>query len=232
MTLWHSNYAPYMTQADLLGLVNFLLAQDVVVTFNGANFDFRVLYHCTADPRVIALAARHVDLCLCWAVQHGYYAPMASFLAINGLDTKTGDGKDAIQTWLTGTREEKDGVLKYCGNDVVCLQALYNLIVSPNATTFRKTKAGRRQQWLAPSVAGVADCLRRAKSHPPNTQWMSSPPNLQIALGWSSDIPNVLRAAQRHVLSDVDEGRCHRAATSVAGYLAHVAGEVAHAQRV
>ena len=129
------NYESSATQQDLISLLDYLCSQDIVVTFNGAHFDFKVLYYCTLDTRAIVLAQKHLDICFCFAVDKGYFTSLNSFMLGSGTG-KNGSGFDAIQAWLQGDKTQKDDILEYCENDVRCLKDLYNLMITPKAKYF------------------------------------------------------------------------------------------------
>ena len=174
---WHSEFQDYMTVADLKKMIDFLCAQKCVVTFNGANFDFRVLYFCTLDERVPVLAKAHIDICLCFGVSKGYFGSLDSFMQGCNIPGKSGSGGNAIDLWLRGDRDSKQGILDYCKNDVRCLKDLYFRMVQQRTNVYRRTKSGRRQKWI-PRLLPVEKALDLYIKTPPDVSWMVNAPKL------------------------------------------------------
>lgn len=222
---WHSKYSDYMTIADLNELVNFLCEQDIVVTYNGANFDFRVLYFCTLDPRVISLAKHHIDICHCFAANKGYYTSLDSFMRGCGIPGKSGSGGDAIKLWLEGNKTQKQGILDYCKNDVRCLKDLYIKMINPRAKIFRESKRGKKQRWR-PKLQTVLNATQDYLLRPPDVSWMTNPPKIDSALDWSFTIPKLAQDQYSRVLPDTVLCRCARMSRSLEEFDAAVAEEV------
>ena len=128
--IWHSNMAATISVTTLVELIDYLdrctQLGMVVVTFNGAKFDFAMLAKkVAAFPETVAkvkrLAADHHDIMLQFATEHGYFASLDSFAIGCGLEPKTWDGKAAAEAWASGDIRAKKKVLAYCGEDVRCL---------------------------------------------------------------------------------------------------------------
>jgi len=223
--LWHSNFASYMKLSDLTRLIDFLCQQSPLVTFNGANFDFRVLYYCTLDPRVLQLAKSHIDICLCFGASKGYFGSLDSFMQGCNIPGKSGCGGNAIDLWLQGSREDKVGILNYCKNDVRCLKDLYVRMIRNKMNVYRQTKSGRRQKWI-PKLDTVDQALKRFKRKPPDTKWMASPPKIDKVLDWMREIPPLALQRYSGMLHDTKLHQCARAAGSLAEFDCMVAEEV------
>lgn len=227
---WHSSLAPYMSIEDLLSLVEYLLRQDLVVTYNGAGFDFKILYFCTQDARVIDLAARHLDICLCFGVDKGYFTTLESFMKGCNIPGKNGSGFSAIELWLKGSAEEKRGILDYCKNDVRCLADLYSLMITPKAKICRVTKRGRHQRWY-PKLGLVYKMTEKFREKPPDMSWMNRPPRFDRILDWQYQVPPRLVEAKMELLPEEEVHRCARGSTSIEGFLASIA-EAMYAREV
>lgn len=186
---WHSAYADTMTVETMNELIEYLWEQDLrgvtVVTFNGAGFDFRVLFEHTRNERTRQLAAHHCDLMYQFAVEHGYYASLQSFCEGAKIEGKTGKGVDAIDMWAHG---DKDEVLRYCENDVRALGDVYAHTKARGGCK-RKTKRGTLtfaaftiEDGALMSVAVAAE--RVVKDEVPDTGWMKDPPDLLASVAW------------------------------------------------
>lgn len=192
LLLWHSDFAPAMTTATLAELVDYLDAAYArglaIVTFNGAKFDFAmVAAKLAGDPSrvqtVQRLARSHHDLMFQFTAHHGYYASMASFAAGCGLAPKTWDGAAAAEAWAHGDRAAKTKVLDYCGEDVRCLSELY-LHVARHKRARRRTKRNTLQTVEFATLMTVDEATAHAAAHPPDTSWMSDPPDLFAGVQW------------------------------------------------
>lgn len=108
------------------GLLELFDAADVIVAYNGLDFDFPVLRkHYGHGKTVFRRYMQHRLKC---------HDPMAriqvatdtrfkldALLKLNGVPSKTADGLEAIRMWEAGQREE---LLAYCSNDVWALAQL------------------------------------------------------------------------------------------------------------
>ena len=189
VTSWHSDYAPTMTAATMNELLEYLWEQHLrgvtIVTFNGAGFDFRVLFEHTHNELARRLAALHCDVMYQFAVEHGYYASLQSFCEGAKIEGKTGKGVDAIDMWAHGDRDE---VLRYCENDVRALGDVYAHIKARGGSK-RKTKRGTQTFAAFETVGGAlmtvaAAAARVAKDEVPDTSWMKDPPDLLASVAW------------------------------------------------
>ncbi|WP_341246870.1 ribonuclease H-like domain-containing protein [Nereida ignava] len=194
--LFHSNWAAAMTTDDLADLVEYLyalhLAGVTIVTFNGAGFDFKVLWaHLCGVPSLCTmlreLVQGHADLMFEFASRHGYYTSMQSLSLGTGLPGKTGDGGDAIGMWCgaAATATTRAAVLAYCANDVRCLAELYRHICA-NGTATRITKAGNHRvcEFSSPPDTVDAAAARWRRSEV-DLSWMTDPPQILEAVAWA-----------------------------------------------
>ena len=186
---WHSDYAAIMSHDTINELLAYLwecyLRNIVVVTFNGAGFDFNVLYGITKNPLAKQLASGHCDLMYQFAVAHGYFASLQSFCDGIGIEGKTGKAVDAIAMWET----DKDEVLKYCENDVRALGDVYAHVLATGGAK-RQTKRGTitfssfelDDRGRLMTVAMAAE--RVVQNMVPDQSWMKDPPNLLNTVAW------------------------------------------------
>jgi uncharacterized protein YprB with RNaseH-like and TPR domain len=189
LKLWHSDFAPAMTAATLAELVDYLAAADArglaIVTFNGAKFDFAMVARKLPShaPTLRRLARSHHDLMFQFTAHHGYYASMASFAAGCELAPKTWDGAAAAEAWAHGDLAAKRKVLDYCGEDVRCLSDLY-AHVAVHKRARRRTKRNTLQTVEFATLMTVEEAAAHAAAHPPDTSWMSDPPDLFAGVKW------------------------------------------------
>lgn len=193
--VFHSQYAPAMLPRDICDMVEYLYALHVsgvhVVTFNGAGFDFKVVFeHLKDHPRQAAyttiLAREHIDLMFEFACRNGYYASMNSFCEGSRLAVKNGSGADAIGMWVgpSATLASQAAVLAYCANDVRCLADLYEHVVKHGgATRLTKRGAAREVQFASPPMP-VSAAATLFKNSPPENDWMTDPPDILGAVTW------------------------------------------------
>lgn len=161
-----------------------LCAADVIVSFNGAAFDFKLLFKITEDDRAKKLAQNHIDIMFHFSVVHGYYASMQSFADAALSKGKSRDGQWAISAWETNPDEVK----AYCAQDCNVLKQLYDYGTKHGALP-RKTKSKRTQVW-AISInkdhifKTVRECAEAVQEQPPDQSWMETPPNLLENVSW------------------------------------------------
>lgn len=189
VTSYHSGLGSFMSKALGLRLLEDLLAFDRVVTFNGTSFDFQKLFRLTGDGRAKALARRSVDVMLQFTGESGFFSSMGSFaVGTFGPDGagKSNTGGWAAKAWFSGQGE---AVLAYCEDDVKLLKALYDHGLASGQLT-RVTKAGKARPWVIATEPGDSmfkaadECLAAWRANPPNTSWMTDPPDLAKACGW------------------------------------------------
>lgn len=222
---WHSDYSATMGREDVISLIDYLWEQNEIVTFNGASFDFKILYFNSGDERVFELASSHIDICLCFGAEKGYFTSLNSFMLGCEIPGKNGSGGDAIMAWLKGTKDEKEAILDYCVNDVRCLRDLYARMVERPKRVFRQTKTGRRQRWF-PKLCSVALALQRYKLKPPDTSWMKTPPRIGSVLSWFDAVPPYLIEEAGGYVDEAVARAWGRTAKSKADFEAAIAEEV------
>ncbi len=222
---WHSDFEATMTRDDIIEMIDYLCLQDYDTSFNGANFDFKILYFVTGDGRVLKLAEAHTDICLSFGAEKGYFTSLNSFMLGCNIPGKNGSGADAITAWLNGSKAEKKSILDYCVNDVRCLRDLYKKMKLQPKRIFRQTKGGRRQRWH-PRLESVAMALERYRMKPPDTSWMTKPPKIDQVLSWFEEIPPYLIDESKQFCDEAIAEACGRSCRSKAEFEAAIAEEV------
>ena len=195
-TVWQNS--PQLTRDEARSLVHDLqgLVQEgyTLVSWNGCNFDFRVL---AEESGLVAecgdLALAHVDLMLFVTFTKGYFLAFDKALKGARLAGKLpsvtlGDGRvithvgaNAPALWAQG---ETDAVLTYLRRDVEQLVKLAAAILAQCAIRWT-SGTGTPQSVPVNKLLSVRDCFRLPK---PDTSWMSSPPTRAQFVSW---IPGV-----------------------------------------
>lgn len=183
---YHSGYGKTMSPNIGQKLLDALEAAETVVSFNGAQFDFRKLFDLTQDDRAKVLARTHVDVLVLFAAQKGYFSSLASFAegTFPGTCSKSNTGEWAAQAWETDGKS----VLEYCEQDTVVLKNVYEYLQSRGGLK-RVTNSGKVTSWVAgirPDSAkkSVDTCLSEYRETPPDVSWMTDPPDISNVLSW------------------------------------------------
>lgn len=184
---WHSDYAQVMLPTTINEMLDYLMdchrKSITIISFNGASFDFQVLYGITGNVIAQRLASAHTDIMYQFLVTHGYTTSLQSFCDGIGMPGKTEKAVESIMMWATG---DKERVLQYCENDVKVLGDVYTHILA-NGGARRRTKRGTTtfatfgfdKLW---TVAVAAD--RAATGSTPDQSWMKNPIDLLDGVSW------------------------------------------------
>lgn len=159
------------------------LANDgyMIVGFNSAGFDFRVLaFESELHSRCVALAMNHVDIFFAIFCIKGYCKGLDKISKAHGLTGKQEgvNGAMAPQMWLDGRYHE---VLDYCAADV---EMTLELARQADAMGFVHWTAndGSLDRTLFPNgLLTVAEALEVPE---PNNAWMKDPWNRSKFTGW------------------------------------------------
>lgn len=159
--------------------------KDRLCTFNGTQFDFRMIAAaCTnrADQRRCAvLALEHVDIMLQYACDKGYFGSLNSFACCTLDAKKIGSGADVREDWAAGKHQE---VADYCADDARLTAELMDF-GSRNGYLLRepKSRPGTTTRWgLGRSLwQPAAVCLR----NPARATFMDDPPNVAAMADWT-----------------------------------------------
>ena len=120
---WDVPWQEGMTVDDVLQACDFT-HHYVVVSINGAGFDFRVLaaecQHPEIETDLKRLALAHYDPCFQMLCQRGFRVGLDALARGFGLGGKTEgmDGSKAASDWF-GAREDQERVLEYCEQDAL-----------------------------------------------------------------------------------------------------------------
>ena len=93
-----------------------------IVTFNGENFDFKVL---SAYGSVEPLYHRSTDMLIILSKQLGFRVKLDSIAKATLGRGKTGSGTESVQWWRSGDPELRQKVADYCKKDVELTRDLY-----------------------------------------------------------------------------------------------------------
>ncbi len=171
-----------MSPATAQGLVQYLADRagrgDVLVTWNGASFDWRVLANASGLTQpCIDLAWQHIDLMFWFHCKKGFSISLSKAAEAVGTSKTEGlSGADAPQLWAEG---RFDTVLDYVAQDVRVTAAVYQAALRNNGISWR-TAAGRPSK-----AAGRPVSVRQACQLPlPDTSWMNQPWPRDRFVGW------------------------------------------------
>jgi len=183
------------TDDHIIRSIDALVAQAAVCSWNGTQFDFRMMAAVAGSAedkrRCATLALTHTDMMLQFAADKGYYGSLQSFAVPTLGRGKIGQGGDVKADWAAGKRQE---VADYCADDAKLTADLYEYGAAHGrlrraAKTSNKISvwALGEDLWLpahrALRAAGTAD-----------TSWMDNPPDVGAAADWAVR----LLAAQLH----------------------------------
>lgn len=184
--------APRMSAADLAGLAKYLWDYTElgywVVTWNGAAFDFQLMYeHLKGRPGarqdVVETAILHWDIMYQFVMTEGHYLGLQAAATGLGVKGKTGVGSDAPDLWNEGRYAE---AMKYQEGDVRALERVA-------LEMFEKDPFGI--PWISStgiahySVFGEPYAVNEAAYllEMPRPHWVSSPPDPDKMVGWLYD---------------------------------------------
>jgi len=93
-----------------------------IVTFNGENFDFKVL---SAYGSVETLYRRSTDMLVVLSRLLGFRVKLDSVAKATLGRGKTGSGTESVQWWRSGDPDLRQKVVEYCRKDVELTRDLY-----------------------------------------------------------------------------------------------------------
>jgi hypothetical protein len=190
--VWHG--APQLDRAgaqELVRRMEALVAQGyVLVTWNGASFDFRVLAAESGMEEACGrLAMDHCDLMAVVVCIKGYRLGLQKVLEGAGMAGKTTQyrlpdgrmvdpsGANAPILWDEG---HYDAVLSYLTQDVEQMRDLMPHILRRRGL-FWTSGRGKPQSLPLPSLLSVRDCMALPL---PDTAWMDNPPSRAELVEW------------------------------------------------
>jgi DEAD/DEAH box helicase domain-containing protein len=131
MRVWYEEDAPRL----LMELRNF----QPIVTFNGENFDFKVL---SAYGPVDFLASKSTDMLAIMTKKLGFRVKLESVAQATLGRGKIGSGKDSVVWWQSGDPEKRQKVVEYCKKDVELTRDLYFFGKEKGYVSIDDTKQG------------------------------------------------------------------------------------------
>ncbi len=114
MRTWYEEDVPRL----LMELRNF----QPIVTFNGENFDFKVL---SAYGAVDFLKGRSADVLAIMSRKLGFRVKLESVAQATLGRGKSASGKESVDWWQSGDPEKRRMVLEYCRQDVELTRDVY-----------------------------------------------------------------------------------------------------------
>lgn len=114
MRIWYEKDCP----ALLAELLHF----SPIVTFNGENFDFKVL---SAYGSVTSLYAKSKDMLAILSKKLGFRIKLESVAQATLGHGKTGSGTESVEWWRSGDPVQRQKVVDYCRKDVELTRDLY-----------------------------------------------------------------------------------------------------------
>ena len=156
-----------------------------VISYNGASFDFRMLWLQTSDAdirkRVEILALNHFDLHLACILARGHRIKLDSLATASLGQAKTASGASAIDMW---SNKEYDKLFEYCTKDVELLRDLHELALNDSKLTFESRKGNLFDFDLKEFVGLGAEAM--SKLPPKKEDWMDDNSTLVQVFDWIS----------------------------------------------
>ncbi len=109
-------------EEDVPRLLMELRNYEPIVTFNGENFDFKVL---GAYGAVDFLKTKSTDMLAIMSKKLGFRVKLESVAQATLGHGKTGSGKESVDWWQSGDPEKRRMVAEYCKQDVELTRDLY-----------------------------------------------------------------------------------------------------------
>lgn len=161
------------------------------VTWNGCNFDFRVLAQESGMYRECGqMALNHIDLMLIVTFTKGWFLGLDKALQganISGKVKKLKLSNGEILDDVTGAlapilwaKQEYDAVLTYLQGDVVQTLELAKVIQSSRVIRW-VSGSGKWQSISVPRLLTVKECFNLPK---PDTSWMGNAPKRESFIDW------------------------------------------------
>ncbi len=175
-------------------LIDYVASGYTLVTWNGCNFDFRVLAQESGMVEECGkLALNHVDLMLIVTFTKGWFLGLDKALSGSGISGKVKkltlsngetltnvSGALAPVLWA---KQEYNAVLTYLKGDVVQTLELAKVVQSSRTIRW-VTGNGKSQSVSVPRLLTVKECFDIPE---PDTSWMTNPPKRKTFVEW---IPN------------------------------------------
>jgi hypothetical protein len=175
-------------------LINYVALGYTLLTWNGCNFDFRILAQESGMYEECGqLALNHVDLMLIVTFTKGWFLSLDKALngaSISGKVKKITLSNGEVLNNMSGSlapslwaKQEYEAVLTYLNADVVQTLELARAIKDSNVIRWI-SGSGKSQSVSVSSLLTVKKCFDIPI---PDTSWMSAPPQRESFVEW---IPN------------------------------------------
>lgn len=182
---WGGVAGESMCVAELVAMVDYIYESwkvdgYVPLTWNGAGFDFRVLYSlldgeaCAKKVRALALA--HVDLCFSFFMGKGFPVKMSSVACAFACMGKTGSGAIVPEEWASKDLARCEAIVNYCAADVCVLASVFSCVLA-NSCVKWVTKKGKHTSWKPKKqgeILASVSALRKRKQ--PDNSWFDKDP--------------------------------------------------------
>ena len=144
------------------------------LAWNGAGFDFRVLYELAETQehktKALHLGTHGVDPMFNFFMHKGF--PVAMHRVASGFAlpiNKSGEGGDAVTDWLEGDATARKAVVAYCARDVAVLAMVVVAIEASNEIRWVTKASGRVAEWapgreVGGGGGGDRGCGRRSSA--------------------------------------------------------------------
>lgn len=223
----HSMAAERLSRPEAVDLVRYLLekqkAGDIIVTWNGASFDFAVLAKESGlFEECRDLARQHIDIAFLMLCVKGFMAGLSATGEGMGLGGKPEgmDGSVATILWNKDHSSQRR-VLHYVASDAELTGRIYLKTLEQGYARWTTT-SGRLSTWAPPTVDGRLLVVEEALQLPlPDTSWMTRPRTREDCLTWMT--PQEAQAVDGNGVSDIDLD-----ATELDGELLHL--DLAHSE--
>jgi len=174
-------------------LIDYIASGYTLLTWNGCNFDFRVLAQESGMTEECGqLALNHVDLMFIVTCTKGWFLGLDKALSGAGISGKVkkltlsngerSDMSGALAPTLWA-KQEYNAVLTYLKGDVVQTLELAKTVQDSHAIHWVSGN-GKPQSVSVPRLLTVKECFSISK---PDTSWMKDPPRRETFVEW---IPN------------------------------------------
>jgi DEAD/DEAH box helicase domain-containing protein len=131
MRVWYEEDMPRL----LMELRNY----DPIVTFNGENFDFKVL---SAYGSVEFLYQKSTDLLALLSRKLGFRMTLESLSRATLGRGKSGSGKESVEWWRSGDPSLRQKVVEYCQMDVELTRDIYRFVKEKGHALVEDLKQG------------------------------------------------------------------------------------------
>lgn len=176
-----------VTDDHIIRATDAIEAQRTVCSWNGTQFDFRMMAAVAAahadKRRCASLALTHHDMMLQFASDKGYYGSLESFAVPTLGRGKIGNGADVKDDWARGKRQ---AVADYCADDAKLTADLYEY----GAAHGRLRRAAKTSNKVSVWALGVDIWIPAYKALDnagnADTSWMDTPPNVVAAGDWAT----------------------------------------------